>query len=108
MVEGGRPGQHRLLRRLGPADSLLRWHFVKAGRIQRADRLSVRFAWMAAKETDQFDSAPTTFIEIAGTSLKSALDVARKFGAVHESVLPFDSGKLYGGEERASTRSPPR
>ncbi len=83
------------------ADSLLRWHFVKAGRIQRTDRLSVRFAWMAAKETDQFDSAPTTFIEIAGTSLKSALDVARKFGAVHETVLPFDSGKLYGGEEQS-------
>src|SRR5712692_2945630 len=32
------------------ADSLLRWHFVKAGRLDPASALSVRFIWMAAKE----------------------------------------------------------
>src|SRR5688572_28749678 len=60
-------------------DSVLRWHFVKAGRLAKDELLSVRFQWMASKETDQFLSRPTTFIEVEGTSLKSALDVARKF-----------------------------
>jgi C1A family cysteine protease len=78
------------------ADALLRWHFVKSGRIKNTEVLSKRFIWMASKETDEFESAPTTFIENAGTSLKSALDVARKFGAVKENVLPF-GGDLYPG-----------
>jgi C1A family cysteine protease len=76
------------------ADSLLRWHYVKAGRIKNTETLSKRFIWMASKETDEFNSSPTTFIENAGTSLKAALDVARKFGEVKENVLPF-SGALY-------------
>ncbi len=80
------------------ADSVLRWHFVKAGRLRKADRLSVRFQWMAAKETDQFVAQPTTFIEADGTSLKAALDVSRKWGAVRDSELPFKSGQLYPGE----------
>jgi hypothetical protein len=83
------------------ADSVLRWHFVKAGRLKQTDKLSTRFTWMASKETDQFFSAPTTFIEVAGTSLKAALDVARKYGSVLDSVLPFASGKLFTGEEEA-------
>lgn len=32
------------------ADSVLRWHFVKARRIGRIELLSPRFIWMAAKE----------------------------------------------------------
>jgi C1A family cysteine protease len=80
------------------ADSLLRWHFVKAGRISNSEKLSVRFAWMASKESDEFVTPPTTFIEADGTSLKAALDVARKYGAVKENVLPFGTGKLYPGE----------
>lgn len=80
------------------ADSVLRWHFVKATRLEKGDMLSPRFQWMASKETDQFVSQPTTFIETAGTSLKGALDVARKFGAVLDSDLPFGSAKLYSGE----------
>ena len=80
------------------ADSVLRWHFVKAGRLPQDKLLSPRFEWMAAKETDQFTSRPTTFIESEGTSLKSALDVARLFGAVQDTVLPFASGALYAGE----------
>lgn len=79
------------------ADSVLRWHLVKAGRLQTADLLSVRFIWMAAKETDQFVSRPTTFIETDGTSLKAALDVARNFGVVRDSDLPFGSGTLFQG-----------
>jgi hypothetical protein len=77
------------------ADSVLRWHFVKAGRLLTSQLLSPRFVWMASKETDQFITRPTAFIETEGTSLKAALDVARKFGVVRDSVLPFASGKLY-------------
>jgi len=77
------------------ADSVLRWHFVKAGRLPQSTLLSPRFIWMAAKETDPFITRPTTFIEAEGTSLKTALDIARKFGVVRDSTLPFASGKLY-------------
>jgi len=79
------------------ADSVLRWHFVTAGRIATDDLLSPRFQWMGAKETDVFTAQPTTFIETAGTSLKASLDIARKYGAVTDAVLPF-SGALYPGE----------
>jgi hypothetical protein len=81
------------------ADGVLRWHFVNDGRLKRANRLSPRFQWMASKETDDDTSQPTTFIESAGTSIKTALDVARKFGSVPEAVLSFD-GKLYPGETK--------
>jgi len=79
------------------ADSVLRWHFVKTGQLDEDEKLSPRFIWMASKETDAFVSRPTTFIESDGTSLKAALDIARKYGAVSDSVLPFGSGRLYGG-----------
>jgi C1A family cysteine protease len=79
------------------ADSVLRWHFAKAGWLRQSEQLSARYVWMASKETDQYMSAPSTFIEVAGTSLKAALDVARKFGVVRSSVLPF-AGALYGSE----------
>lgn len=82
----------------GTAEAVLRWHFVKANRIAQNESLSPRFIWMAAKETDEFNDRPSTFIESDGTSLKAALDVARKFGVVKDSVLPFSSGKLYKGE----------
>ena len=80
------------------ADSVLRWHFVQQGRLTTNQRLSPRFIWMASKETDEFKSRPTTFIESDGTSLKAALDVARKFGSVLDTVLPFRSGRLYADE----------
>ena len=79
-------------------DSVIRWAMVKANRITTTDVLSVRFTWMASKESDQFTSMPTTFIELEGTSLKSALDIARKFGLVKEPVLPFGSARLYPGD----------
>ena len=80
------------------ADSVLRWHFVKAGRLSQSTLLSPRFIWMASKETDQFTSRPTTFVEVEGTSLKSALDIARKYGAVRDSALPWATGRLYPGQ----------
>jgi hypothetical protein len=80
------------------ADSLARWHLVKLGHIGETDHLAVRYVWMAAKETDEFTSRPTTFIEMEGTSLKSALDVARNYGLVLDGVLPFGKAQLYPGD----------
>src|SRR5512136_531902 len=80
------------------ADSLARWHLVKLARITETDHLSVRYVWMAAKELDDFTARPTTFIEQEGTSLKTALDVIRKFGLVPESALPFGKAQLYTGD----------
>ncbi|MCA6381351.1 MAG: C1 family peptidase [Cytophagales bacterium] len=53
---------------------------------------------MASKELDEFSSYPSTFLEADGTSLKAALDVARKFGVVRDDDLPFGSGKLASDE----------
>jgi Papain family cysteine protease len=79
-------------------DGLLRWHFVKAGKLAQTDTISPRFMWMASKETDESTTRPTTFIDRAGTSIKSALDVGRKYGSVREFMLPFASAKLYAGQ----------
>ena len=79
------------------ADSVLRWHFVRTEKIDKTYLLSPRFLWMAAKETDEFTKRPESFIESAGTSLKAALRVARNFGCIADTFLPFDSGQLYRG-----------
>lgn len=81
------------------ADGVLRWHFVQEGKLDQKTMLSVRYVWMAAKETDAFKSRPTSFIELDGTSLKASLDIARKFGVVTDSELPFATGDLYKGQE---------
>jgi hypothetical protein len=74
------------------ADSLLRYHFVKAGKLKKSEHVSVRYIWMAAKEMDHVCLYPTTFIDDAGTSAKAALRVVTKFGALKTSVLPFEGG----------------
>jgi len=81
------------------ADSLLRWYFVNNQFIAHDELLSVRFIWMASKETDVFTERPTTFIEESGTSLKAALDIARKYGCVKDSDLSFNSRLMYDGDE---------
>ncbi len=82
------------------AEGLLRWHFVKARRLVQTQSLSPRYVWMASKETDPINDRPTTFIEAEGTTLKSALDVARKFGVVRDSTLPFGTARLYAGQTK--------
>ncbi|HJS87924.1 MAG TPA: C1 family peptidase [Acetobacteraceae bacterium] len=72
------------------ADGLLRYHMVKAGRLGQSELLSPRYCWMASKETDEITTRPETFIEGAGTSLKAAVEVMRKYGAAPEALLPFD------------------
>ena len=74
----------------GTGDGVLRWHFVKKGKLlSNQPKPSVRYIWMAAKEMDEFSSYPSTFIEFDGTSLKAALEIARKYGVVTEDILPF-------------------
>ena len=81
-------------------DGLLRYHMVKVGRLGQAELLSPRLTWMASKETDEFISRPETFIEGAGTSLKAAMDILRKYGAVPDALLPFHiETAMYLGNE---------
>jgi hypothetical protein len=44
---------------------------------------------MAAKEVDVYTDYPTTFLELEGTWITAALDIARKFGLVTDDLLPF-------------------
>jgi hypothetical protein len=76
------------------ADGVLHYHYEKAGLIdvKKGEKPSPRFIWMANKETDAFTSYPTTFLELAGTQTKLALDVARKFGCVLDDDLPMKGG----------------
>ena len=84
------------------AEGVVRYHMVKAGKLAQNVPLSPRFIWMASKETDQFTTLPETFIEGAGTSLKAAMDIARKRGVVTNKLLPFHvATKMYTGDEDA-------
>lgn len=85
----------------GSTDGVARYMFVKAGRLPQNAMLSPRFTWMASKETDEFTARPETMIEGAGTSLKAAVDILRKFGAAPEALLPFQSSTLYTGAENS-------
>jgi hypothetical protein len=87
------------------ADSVLWRQLVRAGRLAEEERLSPRFMWMAAKEMRakltevKGEPAwhPTTFLEQGMTDVKSALDVARTFGAALEEDLHW-KGALYPGD----------
>ena len=74
------------------ADSVVRWQLVEAGRLEPDQLLSARYVWMSAKETDQREDYPSTFLEYDGTSLKAGLDVVRKWGVPLEEELPWDGG----------------
>jgi Papain family cysteine protease len=81
-------------------DGVIRYHMVEARRLAQNERLSQRATWMASKETDEFVNRPETFIEGAGTSLKAAMDVLRKYGAVPETMLAFHiETNMYLGDE---------
>jgi Papain family cysteine protease len=84
------------------AEGVVRYHMVTAGKLGKNVPLSPRFVWMGSKETDQFTTRPETFVEEAGTSLKAAMDIVRKYGAVMMSLLPFHiATKMYTGNENA-------
>lgn len=82
------------------AEGVARYHMVAAGKIAKNIQLSPRFTWMASKETDGYVARPETFIEEAGTQLKAAMDVLRKYGAATMAQLPFNiSTLMYAGDE---------
>ncbi len=84
------------------ADGVVRYHMVQAGRIAQNALLSPRHVWMASKETDTYTARPESFMEGAGTSLKAALDIARKHGVALMADLPFHiQTKMYTGNENA-------
>ncbi len=88
----------------GSAEGVLRWHFVKAGRLANNVPLSTRYLWMASKETDVYTTRPTSFIESDGTWLTAALNIAQKFGVVTDKLLPFKLGgaqQMYTGTANA-------
>lgn len=72
------------------ADGVLRWLYTKHKMIKKEDLPSPRFIWMANKETDDLTNYPTTFLEAAGTSTKSALRIALRYGCVPEHMLPMN------------------
>lgn len=83
-------------------DGVARYHFVQAGKLAKTEKLSPRFTWMASKETDEFVNRPETMIEGSGTSLKAAMDILRKYGAVPDTTLPFKiNTAMYTGDEDA-------
>jgi hypothetical protein len=57
---------------------------------------SARFIWQAAKELDA-EPRPTTMIAGAGTSLRAALRLVKRYGFALESELPSDSDAPYNG-----------
>lgn len=76
------------------AEGVVRYHMVAANRLAKNAQLSPRYVWMASKETDQFTQRPETFIEEAGTSLKAAVDICRKYGVATMAQLPFNIATL--------------
>ena len=83
------------------ADGVVRYRMTKARRIKQSELLSPRHVWMASKETDTITGRPETFIEEAGTTLKAAVDVARKSGVALMTELPFHvATTMYLGPEK--------
>src|SRR4030095_5786406 len=81
-------------------DGVARYMFVKANRLAKTVKLSPRFTWMASKETDPAVTRPETMLDCAGTYLKSAADILRKFGAVPDDLCPFIlQAAMYTGDE---------
>ena len=95
------------MRRLGERRLAPPLAFRQAGKLTTSQLLSPRFMWMAAKETDPFITRPTTFIETEGTSLKTALDVARKFGVVRDTTSRSPAESSTRGRRARSTPRPP-
>jgi papain like protease len=83
------------------AESVLRWQLVEAERLRPRQHLSARFLWMASKEYRAQrmllgEWEPSTFLEEAFTTAKDALEIARRYGAVTDRMLPW-SGALNRG-----------
>ncbi len=67
--------------------SLREWMYRKSTNGKEI-KLSVRFLWMAAKETDQYEI--NSFVSNAGTSLKTAFQVLKKYGVPEEKFYRYE------------------
>jgi C1A family cysteine protease len=84
------------------ADGVMRYHMVKDNKLKTSELLSPRYVWMASKEMDKNKTRPESFVEEAGTSLKTAMDICRKYGVVSMGLLNFDIHTLmYTGDEKS-------
>jgi hypothetical protein len=71
------------------AEGVGRYHMQKASKITTMQLLSARYVWMASKETDTLTTRPESFVEEAGTTLKAAVEIGRKYGLALATELPF-------------------
>lgn len=84
------------------AEGVVRYHMVQEKKLKKTEQLSPRYVWMSSKETDEYVQRPESFVEEAGTSLKAAMDVCRKFGVATMAMLPFTITTLmYTGTENS-------
>jgi C1A family cysteine protease len=84
------------------AEGVVRYHMVQEKKLKKTEQLSPRYVWMSSKETDEYVQRPESFVEEAGTSLKAAMDVCRKFGVATMAMLPFHITTLmYTGTENS-------
>ncbi len=89
------------------AEGVVRYHMVAIGKLDKTQPLSPRYVWMASKETDEFTERPSSFVEEAGTSLKAAVDICRKYGTVTMDMLPFHIvTKMHTARRTPSTPRP--
>jgi C1A family cysteine protease len=70
---------------------LREWMFQK--KTGKKVRLSIRFVWMAAKETDHFEI--NSFVANAGTSLKTAFKVLKKYGVPEVRLYQDDQELIF-------------
>lgn len=70
---------------------LREWMFQK--KTGKKVRLSIRFVWMAAKETDHFEI--NSFVANAGTSLKTAFKVLKKYGVPEVRLYKDDQELIF-------------
>lgn len=82
------------------AEGVGRYHMQKASKITAMQLLSARYVWMASKETDTITTRPESFVEEAGTTLKAAVEIGRKYGLALEAELPFHiQTAMFSGNE---------
>lgn len=70
---------------------LREWMYQK--KTEKKVRLSIRFVWMAAKETDHFEI--NSFVANAGTSLKTAFKVLKKYGVPEVQLYKDDQELIF-------------
>lgn len=78
---------------------LIRLMLVLAGKLSWRKRVSFMWLWCNSKETDKHTSYPSAVMESAGTFLKAALDIARKFGVIEEKFQKM--GRTIKGQPQA-------